>query len=87
MRHIFTVYFGQDFDLFGDTVPEIVSCYRRDESHRREDLIREIGSFIGEHPKDLDAAFERDYGSAFDPESWGHTTASFLDELKRLLSE
>ncbi|MCC8405385.1 hypothetical protein LJ655_26620 [Paraburkholderia sp. MMS20-SJTN17] len=87
MRHAINVYFGQDFELFGDTVPEIVARYKRDDSHRQADLIREIDSFVGEHPDDLDAAFERDHGSAFDPQLWGYTTSAFLDELKRLLSE
>ncbi|WP_316251705.1 contact-dependent growth inhibition system immunity protein [Paraburkholderia sp. UCT2] len=46
-----------------------------------------MNSFMNEHPSDLDSAFERDYGAGIDPNLWGHTTASFLDELKRLLSE
>jgi CdiI immunity protein len=88
MYELFGAYFNQDFDLWGDTIPEIVSCYKKDsppEYHR--EIINEIDSFVNEHPDDLDSAFERNYDSGFNPALWGHTTASFLDELKRLLSE
>jgi hypothetical protein len=88
MSLVFRAYFGQDFDLFGDTIPEIVSSYKRDSPQGcHHQLIEEINSFMDEHPTDLDSAFKRDYGSGFNPKLWDHTTASFLDELKRLLSE
>ncbi|WP_316251746.1 contact-dependent growth inhibition system immunity protein [Paraburkholderia sp. UCT2] len=88
LYQLFGAYLNQDSDLWGETIPEIVSCYRRDcprESHL--EMIHEIDSFISEHPDDLDSAFETDYGQDFDPELWGYTTASFLEELKRLLSD
>ncbi|MEX3858827.1 contact-dependent growth inhibition system immunity protein [Paraburkholderia sp. BR10923] len=88
MYELFGAYFNEDFDLWGNTISEIVSCYKNDSSTEyRKEIIDEINSFMNEHPSDLDSAFERDYGSGFDPNLWGHTTASFLDELKRLLSE
>ncbi|EEA03396.1 conserved hypothetical protein [Burkholderia sp. H160] len=86
MEHMFSVYFGQDFDLFGETVPQIVSCYKRDDSHRQQGLIRELDSFRKEPPDDLDTAFKH-FRRGFRPEGWGYTTASFLDEIQRLLSE
>lgn len=85
MDHLFNTYFGQDFDLFGETVLEIVACYKKDCPYDYENLVREIDSFRSEHPNDLDSAFEKDYGHDFDPVLWGYTTASFLEELKRLL--
>jgi len=87
MDHLFTTYFGQDFDLFGETVPEIVACYKRDSPYDYENLIREINSFRTEHPHDLTIAFDQIYGHGFSPEPWGYTTASLLDEIQRLLSE
>ncbi|SMG59388.1 contact-dependent growth inhibition system immunity protein [Paraburkholderia susongensis] len=87
MDRMFGIYFGQDFDLFGETVPEIVACYKKGSPYRYQELIQEMNSFRGEHPDDLDSAFEKDYGRDFDPKLWGYTTASFFDELKRLLSE
>ncbi|ADG15596.1 conserved hypothetical protein [Paraburkholderia atlantica] len=88
MSLVFRAYFGEDFDLFGGTIPEIVSSYKRDSPREyHHQLIKEIISFMNEHPMDLDDAFKMDYGASFNPKLWGHTTASFLDELKRLLSE
>ncbi|MEX3787064.1 contact-dependent growth inhibition system immunity protein [Paraburkholderia sp. BR14374] len=87
MHRIFHVYFGQDFDLFGETIAEIVACYKKDSPHTYSNLIHEINSFMDEHSADLDCAFERSYGAGFDPTLWGHTTESFLNELKRLMSE
>ncbi|MCC8396600.1 hypothetical protein LJ656_28835 [Paraburkholderia sp. MMS20-SJTR3] len=88
MYQLFGAYLNQDCKIWGDTIPEIISSYKRDcprESHL--EMIREIDSFIGEHPDDLDTAFETDYGHDFDPQLWEYTTASFLEELKRLLRE
>jgi len=88
MYELFGAYFNQDFDLSGNTIPEIVACYKRDAPREyRQELINEIDSFMNEHPGDLDSAFERDYNSGFYPKLWGHTIASFLAELKRLLIE
>lgn len=88
MYELFGGYFNQDFDLSGNTIPEILFCYKGDSTREdRLELIQELDSFMNEHPNDLDAAFERDYGSGFDPVLWGHTTASFLEQLKCLLRE
>jgi hypothetical protein len=87
MEHIFNTYFGQDFDLFGATVAEIVACYKKDSPYDHENLVREIDSFRVEHPHDLAIAFDQTYGHGFSPGPWGYTTALFLDETQRLLSE
>ncbi|SMG59386.1 contact-dependent growth inhibition system immunity protein [Paraburkholderia susongensis] len=86
MDHLFTTYFGQDFDLFGETVPEIVACYKKDGPYHYEKLLRELGAFRQEHPNDLDTAF-KPFRRGFRPEGWGYTIASFLDEIQRILSE
>jgi hypothetical protein len=87
MDHIFSVYFGQDFDLFGQSVPEIVACYKKDSPHDYENLIREIDTFRGKHLHDLDATFKQLFRRGFRPEGLGYTTTSFLDEICRVLSE
>ena len=87
MDHIFGVYFGQDFDLFGETVPEIVACYKKDCPYDYENPIREIDTFRSEHHDDLDAVFKQLFRRSFRPEGWGYTTTLFLDEIQRLLSE
>ncbi|MBN3803923.1 hypothetical protein GXB81_12785 [Paraburkholderia sp. Ac-20336] len=87
LNHFFDAYLNQDYELSGEAVEEIVECYKQGtpaEAHRR--MVSEIERFISEHP-DLDEALSDAYGNDFSPELWGYTTASFLEELKRLLSE
>ena len=81
-------YFGEDFDLWGNTIPEIVDFYKREsEPSQHNLLINEINNFTNNNIDDLDRCFKEVYGLYFDPEPWGHTTSSFLNELKRLLQE
>jgi hypothetical protein len=87
MDRIFSIYFGQDFDLFGETVPEIVACYKKDSPYHYENLVQEINSFKNEHPHDLAIVFDQMYGRGFSPEPWGYTTASLLEEIQHLLSQ
>ncbi|NML31677.1 contact-dependent growth inhibition system immunity protein [Paraburkholderia antibiotica] len=86
MDNFFSIYFGQDFDLFGETVPEIVACYKKGYRHHYANLLREIVEFRSEHPEDLDNAFIP-FSRGFRPEGRGYTTASFLDEVQRVLNE
>ncbi|MGF6922361.1 contact-dependent growth inhibition system immunity protein [Paraburkholderia sp. 40] len=87
LSHFFGVYLNQDYDLSGNTIAEIVECYKQGtpvDAHER--MLSEIERFKSEHP-DLDKAFGNAYGQDFSPDLWGHTTASLLDELKQILSE
>ncbi|NML34089.1 hypothetical protein HHL14_25075 [Paraburkholderia sp. G-4-1-8] len=87
MYQLFGAYLNEDSDIWGDTLPEIIACYKRDCPRENQlGIIDEANSFINEHPNDLDSAFKKDYGRNFSPKLWGYTTASFLEELKRLLS-
>ncbi|SMG21798.1 contact-dependent growth inhibition system immunity protein [Paraburkholderia susongensis] len=82
------VYFGEDFALWGNTMADILALYRSESNPaERSTLVSEIDRFRRDNASDLDAAFEAAYGLCLDPPLWGHTTASFLDELKRLLSD
>ncbi|MCC8393561.1 hypothetical protein LJ656_13265 [Paraburkholderia sp. MMS20-SJTR3] len=87
MDNLFEIYFGQDFDIFGETVPEIVARYKKDFRHHYQKLIREIDLFRNRHPNDLDTAFHQRYWRHFSAEPWGYTTVSFLEEVQRLLRE
>lgn len=81
-------YFNEDFDVWGDSVGELVSCFKEEsDKSSYKDVIDEIERFKLEHSTDLEKDFDEIYGLYVKPEPWGHTTASFLDELKRLLSE
>ncbi|MBB5465707.1 hypothetical protein OKW30_002760 [Paraburkholderia sp. Clong3] len=80
--------FHEDFDLFGNSVEELVSSYT--ENMPRSDidaLISDVDSFKAHYPDTLESEFKKRFGRQFDPVLWGYTTASFLDEVKRLLSK
>jgi hypothetical protein len=80
--------FHEDFDLFGDAIQELVLSYKEGLSKDEVDAtISEIDAFKIHNPDDLDSAFKNEFGYQCNPHLWGHTIASFLDELKRFLSE
>lgn len=86
LDQLFGAYLNQDFSYWGNTIAEVVRCYKRD--HPREDhleMLAEIEQFEQTHREDMDAAFESAYGFDFCPRLWGHTAASFLTELRSLL--
>jgi hypothetical protein len=81
-------YFGEDFELAGNTIEEIVGCYKGDSPIEFQQALRnEIVRFRQAHPHDLDAAFLAAYKYDFNPPLWKHTTDSFLTEVDRLLRD
>lgn len=86
MHELFGAYLNQDYDIWGETIPEIVACYMGDSPPEfHAELIKEIEKFMGDHPEDLKDAFDTSYGAGFDPELWGYKVDEFLLELTRLL--
>ncbi|HEY2024821.1 contact-dependent growth inhibition system immunity protein [Paraburkholderia sp.] len=78
--------FHEDFDLFGNTIEELVSSFTCECTPEEINAtVAEIDQFKCDHAGNLDAAFEDEFGSQFNPTLWVHTTESFLDEVKRLL--
>jgi hypothetical protein len=79
------MYFGEDFDLWGNTVPEIIACYKSEsESDGWDAISNDINNFRLNNSNNLDSAFEEVCGDYIDPEPWGYTTDSFLKELQKL---
>jgi hypothetical protein len=82
------VYFGQDFDIWGHTIEELVGCYKRDSPVADHQALRdEIARFRQAHLDDLDEAFLASYKNFFNPPLWNPTTDSFLTEVDRLLRQ
>jgi hypothetical protein len=80
------VYFNEDFDYWGDTIEELVrACASQCTPEMINAKVADIDRFKKDHAGNLDAAFDEEFGMQFDQTLWGHTTESFLDELKRLL--
>ncbi|EDZ98811.1 hypothetical protein BH160DRAFT_5872 [Burkholderia sp. H160] len=85
---LFGGYLNQDSDLWGNNLEEVVSCYKRDSSPEEiAEALCEIEKFKKEAGESLDKKFYETYGFNFNPILLGYTTISFLEELKRLLSE
>ncbi|MDF0606627.1 contact-dependent growth inhibition system immunity protein [Neisseriaceae bacterium TC5R-5] len=86
---LFGAYLMQDYDLSGNTLEEIIACYKSREltAETSKAAIQEVDDFISRHPNDLDEHFEELYGFNFGPELWGYTTASFFEYLKTLLAK
>ncbi|MBN3806865.1 hypothetical protein GXB81_28010 [Paraburkholderia sp. Ac-20336] len=85
---LFGGYLNQDYHYHADSIEEIVSIYKNGITpEMRQSAIDEINRLAASCGENLDSAFYEKYGQDFNPKLWGHTTASFLDELKRLLSE
>ncbi|MGF6479213.1 contact-dependent growth inhibition system immunity protein [Paraburkholderia sp. JPY419] len=80
--------FHEDYSIYGNSIPELVLSYKAGMNEdERVAMLEEIVRFQKLNSNCLDMAFHDLFGSHCDPSLWGHTTASFLDELKRLLSE
>jgi hypothetical protein len=78
--------FNEDFEIWGDTFDNLVnSSKRKMPKNLIDEVILEIDNFQKDNSENLEQAFEREFGHQCDPDLWGHTTASFLKELKRLL--
>lgn len=78
-------YFIEDFEIFGETIEEIALCYKRVAGKARiQRACFEMDQFIEDHKTGADVAFKERWGS-FEPGLWGHTTASFFEELKQIL--
>jgi len=81
-------YFNEDSDMWGNNVGEIVQRYRQESSAADQNLaMLDIDQFKRDNPNNMDLIFKREFGTQFNPELWGYTVDSFLDELKKLLQE
>ncbi len=84
-------YFHQDFDIFGNTLAEILATYRQDASEsERQGTVSDIHRFLaefGQSDASLADALQRVFKPDVIVEGWeGLTTRQWLEELARLLS-
>ncbi|GCB04858.1 contact-dependent growth inhibition system immunity protein [Ralstonia sp. SET104] len=82
-------YFHEDYDLFGETMEEIVSSFNADaDDDLRMEVVSQIDAFKIENDKNIDAAFVEIFGELGHIDMWGQKkVVPFLDELKRLLQK
>jgi CdiI immunity protein len=88
LDQLFGAYLHQDYQLFGNTIQEVVECYKRDSSSEQiHHMLDEIARFRAEHSEDLDSSLLARYGNDFDPRLWEHTAASFFQLLESMLRD
>lgn len=71
-------YFNQDYDLFGETIEEVMNEYLKCEGpEHAKGLIADCHHFL-QRSDDIETAFLDLYGFDFDPALWGMTARQFL---------
>ncbi|SEJ73177.1 contact-dependent growth inhibition system immunity protein [Achromobacter sp. NFACC18-2] len=79
-------YFHEDYDLFGETLEEIVGCYKQvTPGAEIAQACREMDQFLSEHGPNAALVYSQLWGS-FDPAGRGYTIPAFFDALKRILA-
>lgn len=81
------VFFGQDYDLFGEGIDEILASYRNTENQQTiQKTIDEANMLLTAYPeeKELELEFTDLAEGEFSPASWGITSNLFLKKLSLL---
>lgn len=88
LDQLFGAYLHQDYQLFGNTIEEVVACYKRESSSEQlKQMLNEIARFRAENTEHLDSVLQARYGNDFDPKLWGHTAATFFELLESVLRD
>lgn len=81
------VFFGQDYDLFGETVEEVLDSYLETENPKTAAKVcQEAEYLLSLNDQALTEAFESISQGEFYPEPWGETVRTFLEKIKSHLS-
>jgi hypothetical protein len=79
-------WFHQDFDIEGNTVPEVLDAFRAvTPPGEQAKLKSDIQRFLDEHPNDLDSAFEETFKPDIVASALSGSTRGFLEEIRDLL--
>ncbi|AJJ58651.1 hypothetical protein DN756_00740 [Yersinia pseudotuberculosis] len=84
------VFFGQDYDLFGEGIDEILASYRNTENQQTiQKTIDEANMLLTAYPeeKELELEFADLAEGEFSPASWGYNVQSFLEKIVITLSK
>ncbi|WP_033852526.1 contact-dependent growth inhibition system immunity protein [Yersinia wautersii] len=84
------VFFGQDYDLFGEGIDEILASYRNTENQQTiQKTIDEANMLLTAYPeeKELELEFADLAEGEFSPASWGYNVQSFLEKVVVTLSK
>lgn len=77
------VFFGQDYDLFGETIEEILDSYLETENPKTAlKVYQETDDLLSLNDGALTEAFGAISQGEFCPGPWGETIRSFLEKVK-----
>ncbi|MEN4830909.1 contact-dependent growth inhibition system immunity protein [Pantoea vagans] len=80
------VFFGQDYDLFGETVEEVLDSYLETENSKTaEKVCQEAEYLLSLNDQALIEAFQSISQGEFNPEPWGETVRTFLEKINSYL--
>ncbi|MBK5014074.1 contact-dependent growth inhibition system immunity protein [Pantoea sp. S62] len=80
------VFFGQDYDLFGETVEEVLDSYLETENPKAaEKVCQEAEYLLSLNDQALIEAFQSISQGEFNPEPWGETVRTFLEKINSYL--
>jgi CdiI immunity protein len=84
LHDLIVVFFGQDMDLFGDSIDEVLDAYVANSSSAdwaplRADIARFMATYTDE---DADRAFAQRWHNDFDPSRWGLSAMAFLRRVE-----
>ncbi|PKH24728.1 hypothetical protein CIG19_06840 [Enterobacterales bacterium CwR94] len=86
LRKLLVVFFGPDFEMFGETVDEIMHNYRKIENEvALSNLRNQISDILSLPDAQLDKVMSGLAENQFSPDPWGFTWRSFLEKVQSTL--
>jgi len=80
-------WFHQDFDIEGETIPEIIAAFRAVTTPAERALVSsDIARFVAEHPHDLEEAFQSTFRPGVIPSAFSGSARGFLDDINSALT-
>ena len=88
LANLIGAWFHQDYDIEGETIPEIIGGFRAVTTPAERAMVRaDIARFVASHPDDLEQAFERTFRPGIIPSAFSGSTRAFLNDVDGVLVE
>jgi hypothetical protein len=85
LDHFLNAYMHQDWDLFSESLSDVVHTYIAETSVGDAARLRsEIDEFISMHGLDLDAAFYRLFPNSALPSGWNMSVEQWLQQVSQI---
>ncbi len=82
LRELMSGWFHQDFDIEGETVPEIIAAFNRSCRKEQQSLLKsEIIEFLEQNQGPLDDEFQQEFNPDIDPRGFASSAREFLEQI------